>query len=190
MKHVIKSLSALLLLGAVDTMADDGQSNDAFNKEFMEEVIVSGGKEGARTMSGSAYVLDKADLEQFDFSDLNKVLSTIPGVYIRQEDGFGLRPNIGLRGVTSERSQKITLMEDGILITPAPYSAPAAYYMPNVSRMSTVEVVKGPATIKYGPNNVGGSVNLVTPAIPDEQTGFVDLGAGSDGYEKYQAFFW
>ena len=189
MKHVIKSLSALLLLGAVDTMADDGQSNDAFNKEFMEEVIVSGGKEGARTMSGSAYVLDKADLEQFDFSDLNKVLSTIPGVYIRQEDGFGLRPNIGLRGVTSERSQKITLMEDGILITPAPYSAPAAYYMPNVSRMSTVEVVKGPATIKYGPNNVGGSVNLVTPAIPDEQTGFVDLGAGSDGYEKYQAFF-
>jgi Fe(3+) dicitrate transport protein len=105
-KHVIKSLAALLALGAVDVIAADGQSDDAFDKEFMEEVIVSGGKEGARTMSGSAYVLDEADLEQFDFSDLNKVLSTIPGVYIRQEDGFGLRPNIGLRGVTSERSQK------------------------------------------------------------------------------------
>jgi Fe(3+) dicitrate transport protein len=129
-KHIIKSLSAVLVLGAVDVIAADGQSDDAFDKQFMEEVIVSGGKEGARTMSGSAYVLDKADLEQFDFSDLNKVLSTIPGVYIRQEDGFGLRPNIGLRGVTSERSQKITLMEDGILITPAPYSAPAATTCP------------------------------------------------------------
>ena len=67
-------------------------------------------------------------------------------MYIREEDGFGLRPNIGIRGAAAERSQKVTIMRDGVLITPAPYSAPAAYYIPNVSRIASVEVLKGPAT--------------------------------------------
>ncbi len=155
----------------------------------LEVILVTGGKDQIRTLSGSAQLLDEEVLEQFDFSDLNQVLATLPGVYIRQEDGYGLRPNIGLRGVTSERSQKITLMEDGVLIKPAPYSAPAAYYIPNISRMHAVEVVKGPASIKQGPNNVGGAINLATQPVPAQQEGFIDLSAGTDGYEKYQLFY-
>ncbi len=155
----------------------------------LEEMLVTGGEDNIRTLSGSAHLLDEESLEQFDFSDLNQVLGTLPGVYIRQEDGYGLRPNIGLRGVTSDRSQKITLMEDGVLIKPAPYSAPAAYYIPNISRMSAIEVVKGPASIKQGPNNVGGAINLATQPIPADEEGFVDITAGSDGYEKYQVFY-
>ncbi len=155
----------------------------------LEEVFVTGGEENIQTLSGSAHLVKEEQLEEFDFSDLNQVLGTLPGVYIRQEDGYGLRPNIGLRGVTSERSQKITLMEDGVLIKPAPYSAPAAYYIPNISRMSVIEVVKGPAAIKHGPNNVGGAINLVTKAIPTESEGFADVSVGSDSYEKYQLFY-
>ena len=181
------AVCGLLSLLSITSTAADNPANST--SPPMEEVLVTGGKDAIRTLSGSAYLLDEAQLEQFDYPDLNKVLSTLPGVYIRQEDGFGLRPNIGLRGVTSERSQKITILEDGVLITPAPYSAPAAYYIPNISRMRAVEVVKGPATIKIGPNNVGGAINLVTPPVPEERTGFVDLGVGTDGYEKYHAFF-
>ena len=40
MKRIIKSLSAVLVLGAVDVIAADGQSDDAFDKQFMEEVTV------------------------------------------------------------------------------------------------------------------------------------------------------
>ena len=56
-------------------------------------------------------------------------------------------------------------MEDGILLTPAPYSAPAAYYFPLMSRISGVEVFKGPAAIRYGPNTIGGAINLQTRKI-------------------------
>ena len=90
-------------------------------------------------------LLDETDLDRFDQVDLRKVLNQVAGVYIREEDGFGLRPNIGIRGAGRERSQKVTLMRDGVLITPAPYSAPAAYYVPNVSRIGSVEVLKGPS---------------------------------------------
>ncbi|HCL69213.1 MAG TPA: TonB-dependent receptor, partial [Gammaproteobacteria bacterium] len=80
----------------------------------------------------------------------------------------------------------ITMMEDGVLIGPAPYSAPAAYYVPNVNRMDAVEVLKGPASIKYGPHTVGGAINFVTADVPSAFDAKASVSFGSDGYEKYE----
>jgi Fe(3+) dicitrate transport protein len=93
---------------------------------MLEEITIIGSKVELDSVAGSAYVISEEDLERFDYVDLRKVLNQAPGVYIREEDGYGLRPNIGIRGAAAERSQKITLMRDEVLITPAPYSAPAA----------------------------------------------------------------
>ena len=76
-------------------------------------------------LPGSGQVVDAKKLAQLNQTDINKVLRTIPGVYIRDEEGFGLRPNIGLRGTQVNRSAKITLMEDGVLMAPAPYADPS-----------------------------------------------------------------
>jgi Fe(3+) dicitrate transport protein len=129
--------------------------------------------------SGAVQSLNEKQLETFRFNDPQQVLLQVPGVFVRQEDGFGLRPNISIRGVSPERSSKIVLMEDNVLFGPAPYSAPAAYYFPLMMRMVGVEVVKGPAGIVYGPNTVGGAVNLKTREIPDGSKGAVDLALGS-----------
>ncbi|MBM28995.1 MAG: membrane receptor protein [Halieaceae bacterium] len=156
----------------------------------LEEVLIVGSKTAVQSVSGSASFLDEEDLERFDQIDLRKVLNQVPGVYIREEDGFGLRPNIGIRGAAAERSQKVTIMRDGVLITPAPYSAPAAYYIPNVSRIASVEVLKGPAATAFGPHTVGGAINLASPNIPDEDAlGLLDFSMGSDGYYKAQGSY-
>ncbi|MEM1111021.1 MAG: TonB-dependent receptor [Pseudomonadota bacterium] len=154
-----------------------------------EEVLVTGGADAIRSLSGSASLLDESQIQAFDAVDINNLLRQVPGVYMRIEDGFGLRPNIGIRGATSERSQKITLMEDGVLIAPAPYSAPAAYYMPNVNRMSSIEVFKGPSSIKHGPHTVGGALNMVTPAIPESSEGKLEAVFGTDNFQKYRGFY-
>jgi Fe(3+) dicitrate transport protein len=133
---------------------------------------------------GAHTELDESTLERAEHNDIHKVLAAVAGVYLRDEDGYGLRPNIGMRGAAAERSAKVALMEDGVLIAPAPYSAPAAYYFPLVTRMSRVEVVKGPAAILYGPNTVGGAVNLVGAPIPGERAGYLDVALGSDVYGK------
>lgn len=176
-----KPLGAVLLLTVSCATLAQSPSN-------IEEVLVTGGRDAILKLGGSAQLIDEEMLEQFDFSDLNQVMSSLPGVYIRQEDGYGLRPNIGIRGATSERSQKITIMEDGILITPAPYSAPAAYYIPNVSRMSAVEVLKGPSAILHGPHTVGGAINFATRPVSNTGEHDIDVSAGSDNYQKYQVF--
>jgi Fe(3+) dicitrate transport protein len=154
-----------------------------------EEILVTGGAENIHTLAGSASMLDEGQIQAFDSVDINNLLRQVPGVYLRVEDGYGLRPNIGLRGATAERSQKITLMEDGVLIAPAPYSAPAAYYMPNVNRMDSIEVFKGPSAIKYGPHTVGGALNLVTPPIPEFASGKLEAVLGTDNYQKYRVFY-
>ncbi len=157
--------------------------------QLLDTITVTGGQEAIESLSGSAHYVDEESLNTYDYTDVQQVLTQVPGVYIRTEDGFGLRPNIGIRGAAAERSQKITLMEDGILIAPAPYSAPAAYYFPNVSRMQAVEVFKGPVAIAYGPHTVGGAINLVTKPVPLERTGEVSLGFGSDGFQKQEVLF-
>ena len=174
---VVMLLVSFWTLGA----AEDKETN------LIEEVVVIGSKDAIRKIAGSGGLIEEKELDRMDYTDLNQILSSIPGIYFREEDGFGLRPNIGIRGATTDRSQKITMMEDGILIGPAPYSAPAAYYVPNVARHSSIEVLKGPSSIKYGPHTVGGAINYVTSELNREEVAEIDLSGGSDGYFKFQA---
>lgn len=134
--------------------------------------------------SGSAHTVSSKQLERFEHDDPHKVLSSVPGVYVRTEDGYGLRPNIGMRGAISDRSKKVTLMEDGVLFGPAPYSAPAAYYFPLITRMQSVRVVKGPSSIVYGPHTVAGAIDLVTSSIPEGEKMMLDAGFGQYGSRK------
>jgi Fe(3+) dicitrate transport protein len=137
-----------------------------------------------RRVAGSAQVIGREELERLETNDINRVLQQVPGAYVREEEGFGNRPNIGFRGVSSDRSGKVTLLEDGVLIAPSAYSAPQAYFFPAMTRMVGVEVFKGPAAIRFGPNTIGGALNLRTREIPVGLQGDLDLALGNYGYGK------
>ena len=153
----------------------------------IDEVLIIGSKEDQAKLAGSGILLGPELIEKQSYTDLNQVISMAPGVYVREEDGYGLRPNIGIRGATAERSQKITLMEDGVLIAPAPYSAPAAYYITNAARLHALEVLKGPASIAFGPHTVGGAVNLVTRPASWTNYGQLEYSTGTDNFQRMSA---
>ena len=124
----------------------------------------------SRQRTGSAQKLSRQDIERYGSLDPNRLFQTLTGVQVYEEDGFGLRPNISMRGTAPLRSAKINLMEDGIPAAPAPYSAPAAYYFPSLGRMSGLEVFKGSSQIEYGPNTSGGAINFMSVALPKKFT--------------------
>ena len=149
-------------------------------KAAVETVTIYGSAISAQAATGAAQYIGEEELAKFVYSDIQRVIRQIPGVSVQVEDGYGLRPNISIRGVATERSGRITLLEDNILIAPAPYSAPSAYYFPTIGRMSAIEVVKGPAAITQGPYTIGGALNMVSTPIPETQSGQVTLEAAQD----------
>jgi len=173
------------------TLAPDGETAPAERMKTVieERVTVVGSYSELASLPGSAHVLTEVELQKQAYSDIHRILRQVPGINIQEEDGHGLRPNIGIRGTGVERSQKVTLLEDGVLIAPAPYAAPAAYYMPSAGRMEGVEVRKGSAAIRQGPYTNGGAVNLSSRAIPGERGGTLDVYAGDHGTAKLDATF-
>jgi len=155
--------------------------------QVFDSLVVTGGAERVESVPGSATFISTEQLRKHEHSDVQRILREVPGVNIQEEEGYGLRPNIGMRGTGVERSQKITLLEDGVLIAPAPYAAPAAYYFPTAGRMSSVEVRKGSAAIAQGPYTNGGVINLVSSSIPDTLGGRANFGYGTDQTWRAQA---
>jgi Fe(3+) dicitrate transport protein len=168
--------------------ADDDEERERADPDDVDDTVIVYEPDGTPRVAGSAHVVDEETLERFEYDDIGRVLSTTPGVYIRGEDGFGLRPNIGLRGANSDRSSKITLLEDGLPMAPGPYAANAAYYFPMATRLVGVEVFKGPASIAHGPQTVGGAINVRTRAVPREPTAFVDAAYGMRNTAKVHGF--
>lgn len=188
------SFTAITLLYYITGLAQTNpQQKDSImhQTELLKEVVVTGNvllgsKFEAQNKTGSATYISKEDLKKFSYTNINRILQTVPGINIYEEDGFGLRPNISLRGTSPERSAKINLMEDGVLIAPAPYSAPAAYYFPTIGRMEAIEVLKGSSQIQYGPNTTGGAINLISSSIPEKFSGKASIAAGNYGSRNTQ----
>lgn len=157
-----KNLAAVAACGLVP-----GTAGAVDAMESLAPLTVIGSEEAVWELVGSAAYIDSEEIRRQGLPNINRVLAKVPGVYVREEDGFGNFPNISMRGADGTRSSKVTMMEDGILGAPAPYAAPAAYYSPRVGRMNGLEVLKGSSQVRYGPHTTGGVLNYLSTPVPD-----------------------
>jgi Fe(3+) dicitrate transport protein len=180
LRHTLRALpgTALLLFLATAGQAQENAVAADGDDTVLDVVTIIGSPADVADIPGSAHAIDQEQLAVFLQSDVMRVLRTVPGVYVQEEEGYGLRPNIGIRGSGLDRSSRIALLEDGILIAPAPYAAPSAYYFPTQRRMYALEVLKGPAAINVGPRTTGGAINLISTPIPEAMGGMIDFRIG------------
>lgn len=181
-------LSATPALAQPVTDPDSDQDRTALSAS----ITVTASAQDALDAGGSVQRIEAEQLERFVYGDVNRILRQVPGVFLQEEEGFGLRPNIGIRGSGTDRSARVAIMEDGVLKSPAAYSAPAIYYFPRMARIHAVEVAKGPAAIKYGPSTVGGAINFTSTPIPDVPVGTIAANATllAGEYDSQQLHGW
>ena len=186
---VAETSGATDLADAVGATNAEAEAASTEEVAIFERMMVTGGPERINDLPGSAHFIGTKELDEQKQDDVLRILRQVPGLNIQDEEGYGLRPNIGMRGSGTERSAKITLMEDGVLVAPAPYTAPSAYYFPTAGRMAAFEVMKGPASIRQGPFTTGGVLNMISSDFPGELGGRIDLAFGSENTGKLRATF-
>ena len=173
----------LTILFFAPVFADDN------TEEVIESVTIIGSEEDQKKLAGSGQIISNADLLKAMDTDIQKILTAVPGVYMRTEEGYGLRPNISIRGTAIERSAKVAIMEDGVLVAPSPYTSSSAYYFPTTGRIHSVEVLKGPAAVSQGPQTIGGAINLISTPIPNAPSGKFVQELGENGMMRTHAYY-
>ena len=148
----------------------------------LPRVDVIGDSLNVLKLPGSATVVDSATLEESRVFNVNEALRKVPGVHVREEEGVGLRPNIGIRGMNPTRSTKTLLLEDGLPLSFAPYGDNASYYHPPIDRYESIEVSKGSQVIRFGPQTAGGLINYITPEPQQRLGGTIGIAGGTRGY--------
>jgi Fe(3+) dicitrate transport protein len=188
--HVRATSQGFALVDQEVLIRDGASSNVELTLQaasLAEAVVVTSGSiagipEVAERIPGSMDVLEREVLELSRVFTSSEALRKVSGVNVRDEEGFGLRPNIGIRGLNPTRSTKVLLLEDGIPLTYAPYGDNASYYHPPIDRFESVEVLKGSGQILYGPQTIGGVVNYITRTPPEKTSGSVTLVGGNRDY--------
>lgn len=177
----IATLAALLLTAtAASAEARESATDTVSDSVFLlPRVDVVGSRDHLGVIPGSASVLDAASLDRARVLHANEALRKLPGLAVRDEEGVGLRPNVGIRGLNPTRSTKLTLLEDGVPMAYAPYGDNASYYHPPVERFEQIELLKGAGQVLFGPQTIGGVINYITPTPPRRGEAVVTGSLGS-----------
>ncbi|MBL7249231.1 TonB-dependent receptor [Alloalcanivorax marinus] len=127
----------------------------------------------------SISVISREDLEGKSYRDITQALQDVPGVYVDDgPSGKGGTEEISIRGMDS----KYTL----ILVDGRPQGSGQSYYngfgsgaeygwLPPISAIERIEVIRGPMSSLYGSDALGGVINVITKATPDQWGGSVTL---------------
>jgi len=124
--------------------------------------------------AGARDVVRREAFERSGATTAREVLNRMPGVNAPDNNGTGshdLALNFGIRGLNPRLASRSTVLMDGIPVPFAPYGQPQLSLAPiSMGNMDAVDVVRGGGAVRYGPQNVGGIVNFVTRAIPEQAT--------------------
>jgi Fe(3+) dicitrate transport protein len=152
---------------------------------LLEEVVVTGSRIGLlRFLPGCAHIIHHKEIETTQAISGNDIFRNIPGIHVLEEEGAGLRVNIGIRGLDPDKSRNVLILEDGIPVALAPYGEPEMYYTPNIERMDGIEILKGNGSILFGPQTIGGVVNYLTADPPQNAESLISFKTGSFGYNN------
>jgi TonB-dependent siderophore receptor len=143
-------------------------------------ITATGIKEEIKDVPGTINVIDQKQIQESGAQSVGQIITRVPGVNYLDEDGRGLKPNIGLRGLDPQRNRNLLVLIDGKFpIGMTLYGDPAAYYMIPVEQVERIEVIKGASPVLYGGYSVGGVINMMTKSGKFKPETKIGIGYGS-----------
>lgn len=159
-KLFLLPLVATLSLGAIQ-QAHSQQSE----VDQIDEIVVTASPLGLTQehLAGSINLIDQNELQRSAASNLGEALSGQLGV---TSSSFG--PGVGVPIIRGQSGKRVQVLNDGARVTDVSDTSADHAIASEISQVRQVEIIRGPATLRYGPGAIGGVVNLVERIPGDE----------------------
>lgn len=118
--------------------------------EIKENILFSGKKNEVLKLSNIN--------GNFTTNNAREIFSRVPGVTIWENEGSGIQINVGVRGLSPNRSWELNTRQNGYDISSDVFGYPEAYYNPPLEAVETIELVRGGSSLQFGPQ-FGGMLN-------------------------------
>jgi Fe(3+) dicitrate transport protein len=116
-----------------------------------------------------------------------QIFSKVPGINIWESDAAGLQLGVATRGLDPNRTSNFNTRQNGYDMSADALGYPDAYYVPPAEAIERIEVIRGAASLQYGPQ-FGGMLNYVLQKAPTDKklewTSYTTAGA----YKLVDAF--
>jgi len=161
-----KKLIVLMAVAGLTPYANANQTTELDSIVVNSDWLGETSEESLKTYSGSREVLTNEELHKRGALNIEDALRSVNGIQVLDETGTGILPNIGIRGLNPLRSERLQILVDGYPIAIGPYTNVGVSLFPvTLPSIEAVDIVRGGGAVHYGPNNVGGVLNLVTKPI-------------------------
>lgn len=173
---------AVAIFGITTTPLFAETELDATKAHQLSTIVVSasGFEQDIKNAPASISVVTKEDIEKKNATSIADLLSDIPGLDIRNDVGKTSGLNINMRGLGNEYS---LILIDGRRqstssdVTPNGFGESSNGFLPPLSAIERIEVIRGPMATRYGSEAMGGVINIITKKVSDEWHGNVSVAA-------------
>ncbi|MDZ4822462.1 MAG: TonB-dependent receptor [Flavobacteriales bacterium] len=161
-------------------VAADGQKPAIGRMEAIEGTIITSGKKNEVIRLSSM----NADLSS---NNARQIFGRVPGITIWENDGSGIQSGVAARGLSPNRSWEFNVRQNGCDISPDVFGYPEAYYTPPSEALEKIEVIRGAASLQFGPQ-FGGLLNYVIKKGVADQTIVVESNQTMGSYGLFNSF--
>ena len=171
--------SSLSILVAALGVAGSASAQQATLSEVV--VSASGFEQEVKDAPASISVISREELQTRQFRDLAEALRGVEGIDVGGGTGKTGGLDISIRGMPSDYT---LILIDGRRqnvagdVTPNGFGAAHTSFMPPVSAIERIEVIRGPMSTLYGSDAMGGVINIITRKVAKEWTGQVSVETG------------
>lgn len=133
-------------------------------------VSASGFTQDIKEAPATINVISKKELQNKPYRDIAEAIADIPGVDLYASKGKTGSYNITMRGITGYTLVLIDGRRQGIggEVGPNGFNEISNSFLPPISSIERIEVIKGPMSTLYGSEALGGVVNIITKKVSDK----------------------
>lgn len=135
---------------------------------WMDEIVVTATRteKAIKDLSATVSVIPREEIEASHANSCMDILNTLPGLFVQRTGAFG-RADVDIRGI-GERGRKVMVLVDGRPVKMGLFGCTVTHSLP-LNNVERIEVVRGPASVLYGSDALGGVINIITRKLVGAQ---------------------